>query len=204
VASILLPCSIRPTPAPHNLRERASYPAPRVFGEGAPRNDGAEEVRGEGGVLAVDEVGDHRPEPNAIAPCLLDQVPRQLRLGPKPGILLALGKARCRPIGFDPERDVTRAVGPMARHRHHPVGGEANLADVLLGRKGNAVAALAIASFVDDEHASTMGAQGGMLLPQLKTAGIEGSSIPGRIMQEVGGGAAYDCRGLGRPEPSWS
>lgn len=63
---------------------------------------GTEQVRGKGGALAVDAVGDHRPEEDTGAPRFLDQSPGQHGLGAEALILLAGGNPGCWSVRFGP------------------------------------------------------------------------------------------------------
>ncbi len=68
------------------------------------------------------------------------------------GIFAALGQSTGGPIGFDAQRRMACAIRPLAGHRHHPVGDVSELAQVLLCRQDDAVAALGIARLIDDQH----------------------------------------------------
>ncbi len=135
--------------------------------------------------LAVDGVGHHQTKRDARRTRLLNELPGQGRLGRKGGILASFGQAAGGSIGFDAQRHLATAVGPLAGHRHHPIGDMPQLAQILLGRQHHAAPALGIAGLVDDEDPAGMGPQHGMRLPQLQPALVERRGIPGRLHQEV-------------------
>ena len=86
------------------------------------------------------------------------------------------------------------AVGPVAGHRHHPIGHVPQLAQILLGRQDDAVAPLGIAGLIDDEHPARMRSQERMRLPALQPAPIERFGVPGGVVQEVVQRLAMGCR----------
>ena len=59
------------------------------------------------------------------------------------------------------------SIGPVAGDREHPIGGKADLADVLLGGKQDTMSALPIPGLIDDEYAAAVGTEGRMCLPEL-------------------------------------
>ncbi len=163
-------------PLPHPMRGAQSHHI---------RDLGSEQLAFQRGILAIDGVGDDQTEGDARRARLLDQVPRQRRLGVEVGIFAALRQSTGRPIGPHAQGHMTAAVCPLARHRHHAIGHMPQLAQILLGGEHNPVTALGIARLIDDEHAARMGAQIRMRLPVLESSPIERLGVPRRIVQEV-------------------
>src|SRR5258707_1151552 len=136
-------------PLPHPMRGAQSHHI---------RDLGSEQLAFQRGILAIDGVGDDHTEGDARRARLLDQVPRQRRLGVEVGIFAALRQSTGRPIGPHAQGHMTAAVCPLARHRHHAIGHMPQLAQILLGGEHNPVTALGIARLIDDEQAARIGA----------------------------------------------
>jgi len=73
----------------------------------------------------------------------------------------------------------------VAGDSHDAVGGTAELADVLLGRQHDAMAALTVPGLVDDEHPVAVRPQLRMPPPQRHPPRAQGAGIPGGVVQEV-------------------
>jgi hypothetical protein len=77
------------------------------------------------------------------------------------------------------------AIGPVAGHRHHPIGDVAQLAQILLGGQHDALPALGIARLIHDQHPLAMRPQIRVHLPLLQPAAVQRVRVPRGVVHKV-------------------
>jgi hypothetical protein len=136
------------------------------------------------GVVAVEAVGHHHPEPDAGVAGGPHQLHRQLRLGLEPGIPLATGESRRRCVGHRMHRPIAALIGPQAGHGHDAVVDLAHRAQVLAGHMRSSGAVLAVAGVIQHQRALGMWSGGQVLTKQAHAALVDLLVVPGRLRQE--------------------
>lgn len=100
-------------------------------------------------------------------------------------VCFALRHAACWSVGLDAHGDVPRAIGPLARHCHDPIGHLSWLAQILLSSQRNAMPALGIAGFSKEQNPGWVWPQIRVCLPQLQTPAVDRLGVPRGSMHEV-------------------
>ena len=136
---------------------------------------------GEAGIVTVEAVGHHRPEPAAGLLGGLDQLDGELRLGPKLRIALALGQPGCWRVRHRMHRPVAALVSPQAGHRDDAVVDLADRPQILAGHMGGGGAVLAVPGVVDHQHSPLTWGGGRVFLQQLDAALVELLVVPSRF-----------------------